>query len=70
MSAKTTSLSIFKSRAAGCIILLVYGTFFSVAANPLKTLLWEGVHEIGSGSTHARLYSVEEPDLLRTNALA
>ena len=54
-------------RAAGCIDLIVYGTFSSVAASPLKTLLWEGVHENGSGSTHARLYSVKEADLFGTN---
>ncbi len=67
MSVKTTSLFIFKMRAAGCIALIVYGTFSSVAASPLKTLLWEGVHENGSGSTHARLYSVKEAVLFGTN---
>ena len=55
--------SFFKVRASACIILNVYSTFSSVAANPLKTLLLEGVHENGSGSTHARLYSVKETDL-------
>ena len=63
MSAKTTLRFFFKVKAAGCIILVVYGTFSSLAANPLKNLLWERVHENGSGSTHARFYSVQETEL-------